>query len=306
VARIGPVARVRARARSELGGEVAARVPRGYQRMGDVLLVHLPTELAPHYERLGSYYAEATGTRTVLRYAGPARGEYREPSADRIFGTDTETELVEHGTVYRFDASRLLFARGNKTERVRLGRQVRPGEQIIDLFAGIGYFAIPLARADPTVRVTAVEANPLSFRYLSENIQRNEVASQVRPVLGDNRAVELATGAADRVLLGYLPSSLPWLGRALELLRPEGGRLHVHLVVGAKDGLLEAESRVRAALASNGVEPFQIASRKVKSYGPGRIHAVVDVRASPGSRGPNGPGLSRPAREGPGAAALGP
>jgi tRNA wybutosine-synthesizing protein 2 len=283
VARIGPVDRVRARVCAELGAEVASRVPRGYQRMGDVLLVHLPAELAPHYDRLGRFYAEATGTQTVLRYAGPARGEYREPSADRIFGTSTETELLEHGTVYRFDASRLLFARGNKTERVRLAREVRPGEQIIDLFAGIGYFAIPLARADPTVRVTAVEANPLSYRYLAENIERNGVASQVRPVLGDNRTVELTTGAADRILLGYLPSSLPWLGRALELLRPEGGWLHVHLVAGAKGGLLEAESRVRAALASKGAVPSEIAVRKVKSYGPGRIHAVVDVRASPGS-----------------------
>ncbi|MHB8352286.1 MAG: class I SAM-dependent methyltransferase [Thermoplasmata archaeon] len=279
--RPGPVDRVRARVAARLGAARAGLLPRGYVRLGRVVQVRLPEALGPWYPFLGTVYAEELGAAAVLVPTGPIEGQWRHPRLQVIHAGPTETEVLEHGVRWRFDARELMFARGNKAERARVRTLVQPGERVYDLFAGIGYFAIPAALADPTVRVEAVEANPVAFRYLVENVRRNGVAGRVRCHLGDNRTVGLAAGAADRILMGYLPSSVPWLGRAIDLLDPAGGWLSVHLIADVDSGPVGAGDEVTRELLRIGAVIVEIHPRWVKSYGPGRIHAVVDVRIGP-------------------------
>jgi tRNA wybutosine-synthesizing protein 2 len=124
----GPVDRVRARLAGRLSGPELATLPDGFQRLGSVLVVKLPEPLRPHFAAIGEAYRSELGVATVLRRRGPVR----------LAGTTTETELRENGVIYRFDAARVMFAAGNRSERVRLVDLVAPGEVIADLFAGIG------------------------------------------------------------------------------------------------------------------------------------------------------------------------
>ncbi len=277
-----PAERVRRRVARAAGPSVACRLPDGYHRLGRVLVLRLDESLRPQFGLIGEAWREELGVGAVLRRAGEAAGELRLPRFERIAGTDAETEVVEYGVRYRLDAERLLFARGNRAERHRAGAVTRPGEVVADLFAGIGYFALPAAVHGRAARVWAVEKNPLAFRYLVENAARNGVADRIRPLRGDNREVELPAAAFDRVFLGYLPSAVPWVGRAVELLRPAGGTVHVHLAVGTREGRPGAEAEVGAALARAGAPAEALTSRTVKAYGPGKEHVVVDARV--GSR----------------------
>ncbi len=278
----GPAERVRRRLANVAGPERATEMPSGYQRLGRVLLLRLPESLRPFYPWIGGAWQEELGVSTVLVRAGPVDGELRRPSVEVVAGTETETEVVEHGVRWRFDAARILFAQGNRTERRRAGELVRPGESVVDLFAGIGYFAIPAARSSPETRVLAVEKNPESFRYLEENLRRNGVADRVDARLGDNREVPVAPGSADRLFLGYLPSAVPWIPRALELARPSGAWLHVHTVADAHTARTSAEQGVVDAIRTRGGELLEpVRSRVVKPYGPGREHVVVDVHVRP-------------------------
>ena len=276
--RPGPGERVRRRLAAVVGPDLARELPTGYQRLGRVLVVRLPEALRPEAARIGAWYLEELGVATVLARRGPVGGEMRLPDLERIAGDGTETEVVEHGIRYRFDAARLLFARGNRTERQRLGALVRPGETVVDLFAGIGYFALPAAVHGRAARVLACEVNPVAFAYLVENVRCNGVEGVVEPIRGDNRTVDLPRGAADRVVLGWLPDAIPWLDRGLALLRRSGGWLHVHRVEGTRSGVAGAEAEVRQALGRLGAPVETIRGREVKAYGPGRLHAVVDVR----------------------------
>lgn len=257
-------------------------MPPGYHRMGRVLLVRLPRELLAYGDTIGSAWKRELGVETVLAQNGPVEGELRRPRVQVLAGTETTTEVVEHGVRYRFDAAEVMFATGNRTERQRIAKEVAPGEVVVDLFAGIGYFILPIAtQARPAV-VWAVEKNPVSYRYLRENLVRNAVAVPVETLLGDNRAVALPRKAADRLILGYLPDSRPWIGRALELARPDGAWLHVHLVHDVRLGPSTAARTVEEAVRSHGGEPVGPGvAREVKPYGPGRSHVVVDVRARP-------------------------
>jgi tRNA wybutosine-synthesizing protein 2 len=257
-------------------------MPSGYQRMGGVLLLRLPDRYRPYFRLLGQAWQEELRVSTVLNQAGPIQGEFREPRVEFLAGSETETEVVEHGVRWRFDAARIMFAAGNRTERRRAGFLVRSGETVVDLFAGIGYFAIPAAARGRASRVVAVEKNPLAHRYLRENVERNGVADRVDCVLGDNRSVALEARGADRVFLGYLPDAVPWMGRALDLLREDGGWVHVHTVVDPRGAEGAATRSVEAAALRAGatiLEPTR--AREVKPYGPGRTHVVVDVRLAP-------------------------
>ena len=272
-----PAERVRERLRAAAGDRLANAMPAGYQRLGRVLVLRLPSEYRPYFPVLGDAWQAALPVRTVLVRTGPIAGELRTPGVERIAGDGTETEVVEHGVRWRFDAAAIMFAAGNRSERRRAGALVRPGETVVDLFAGIGYFAIPAARHGAR-EVLAVEKNPIAVRYLRENAALNGVAATLRPVPGDNRTVPLPAHAADRIFLGYLPSAVPWVARALELVRP-GGWLHVHTLADARSATSLAVREVRAALAAAGTEPAEEPrARAVKPYGPGRTHVVVDVR----------------------------
>jgi tRNA wybutosine-synthesizing protein 2 len=278
--RSSPAERVRARIRAEFGDEVARRLPQGYQRLGSVLVLELDPGVRAAYGRIGAAWTETLGVRTVLARTGTVSGEYRQPSLERIAGGGSETELRENGVRYRLDAARTMFARGNQGERRRFGELVRPGETVVDLFAGIGYFTLPALVHGRAGWVHAVEKNPVAFRYLEENLGINAAAARATAYLGDNREVPIPLGTADRVILGFLPSSLPWIDRALELLRSSGGWLHVHLVAPTRPGIPLAIGSVRDSVARAGAEVLSASGREVKPYGPGRLHAVVDVRVA--------------------------
>jgi tRNA wybutosine-synthesizing protein 2 len=274
-----PAERVRERLRAVAGDAAAEAMPRGYQRLGNVLLLRLPPALLPYGGVLADAWRDELGVETVLTHRGPIDGEFRRPLLERLGGTSTETEVVEHGSRWRLDASKVMFAAGNRTERLRFAHQVQAGERVADLFAGIGYFTVPAARAQPKARFVAVEKNPTAFHYLEENLRLNLVAPRVRAILGDNRVVPLEPASFDRVLLGYLPSSLPWLPRAIELLARPVGILHVHLVVDARDAGRRGEDTVAAELERCGATgASSLRAREVKPYGPGRTHVVVDAR----------------------------
>lgn len=273
-----PAERVRERLRAAAGQRLADAMPRGYQRLGRVLVLRLPPEILRYGDALAAAWQAELGVETVLAHTGPIDGELRQPRLVRLGGGSSETEVVEYGTRWRLDASRLMFAAGNRTERRRFAESVRPGEAVADLFAGIGYFTVPAARARPDARFVALEKNPLAFRYLEENVRLNGVGPRVRCQLGDNRTVPLEPRAFDRVLLGYLPSSLPWLGRAVEILARPRGTVHVHLVVDARGARRRAEESVERELGRLGAATDgPVRARKVKPYGPGRTHVVVDA-----------------------------
>ena len=278
MSRPGPVERVRRRLAGTMTPAQIGRIPDGYQRLGSVLLVKLPESLRPSFGEIASAYREELGVDTVLRRRGPIGGEFRLPDVETLLGGSTETEVRENGIVYRFDAARVMFAAGNRAERERVGRLVRPGEAVADLFAGIGYFTLPAAVHGRAGRVVACEANPVSFSYLQENVRTNRVGDRVTPVLGPNEAADLPLGAFDRVLLGLLPSAVGWTPRAIGLVRPTGGWLHVHVVVGSRDGVGSAEAAVRKVAGDRG---RSVRGREVKPYGPGRVHVVVDVDVGP-------------------------
>lgn len=254
--------------------EVVDRLPRKYEKVGDVLILRLPEELLPLGEEIASAYAQAMGARVVLRESGRINGVHRSPVMEVLYGQGTETVHFENGLYYKLDTARLMFSSGNIDEKLRMASLDCRGETVVDMFAGIGYWTLPFAVHARARKVIACEINPVAFEYLRQNVALNGVEHIVQPVLGDNRDLP-GEGIADRVMMGYVRTTHRFLEKAFSLVRP-GGVIHYQdtfpLAVYPEQALEHLER------ASGGRRIEVLYSREVKSYSPGVSHMVLDVR----------------------------
>ncbi len=194
-----------------------------------------------------------------------------------LYGTDTESVRLENGIRYRFDVTKVMFASGNTDERMRMRRLDCEGETVLDMFAGIGYFTLPLAKFSGARRVFACEKNPESYEYLVRNIRDNGLQGRVIPILGDNRDLP-GKAFADRILMGYVQTTSEFLPAALRMLRP-GGTIHYHDTFYVKERDARIKEIFDEACGRDGYEVLSI--REVKSFAPSVSHYVADVRVRP-------------------------
>lgn len=260
-----------------LPAEIRSLVPDKWEQHEDVLVLRLPDALLPRAHEVGAAFAKALRLKSVLHDPEGVSGEFREMRAQLVYGDDSIATHFENGVRYRFDASRIMFSSGNVAERMRAARLPARGETIVDMFAGIGYFTIPLALYAGAARVHAIEKNPASFKFLVENAKLNGVENVVTPWHGDNREFPLV-GIADRVMMGYVGGTRAFLPKAFALLKPEGGMIHLHDTSHADSWKEELTRAVLDAARACGTIVGVEGARVVKSYSPGVVHAVLDVR----------------------------
>ncbi len=273
-----PLDRIREALTTELAAGLLDLLPRGWSELGDVVVLRLPEELLAHAEAIGAAFGEVLGVRSVISLE-ESRGELREPVTHHLWGdVDTETVHRENGIAYHLDPARVMFSPGNHHERHRLAETITPGEHVVDLFAGIGYFALPLARAG--ARVTACEKNPVAAGFLERSAEANGLADRIEVLVGDCRE-RAPEGSADRVHMGYFPATWRYLDCALRALRADGGMLHYHTEVKEPDAIQKAKEELVANLPSSAPQPRTVGARRVKTTGPGAVHVVLDVEVTP-------------------------
>lgn len=261
------------RERADLPEAVRAVLPRHWEMLGDVLVLRLPLDISAYYQEIARAYAEVLGARTVLRERAHIDGVYRTPDMELLLGDDAETVHLENGILYKLDAARLMYSSGNIDEKMRMAALDCRGETVVDMFAGIGYFTLPLALHARASRVIACEINPLAFRYLRENVALNRLEDVVEPVLGDNRDLP-GERIADRVVMGYVRSTAEHLRDAFRLVR-RNGTIHYQDTFPLEIFPRKAFENLDAAA---GGRPYEVRlSREVKSYSPGVSHMVLDV-----------------------------
>ena len=150
----------------------------------------------------------------------------------------------------------------------------RSGETVVDMFAGIGYFTLPLSKYTNPRRVFACEKNPESYGFLLKNIKLNGLTDVVIPMLGDNRSIP-GKNFADRILMGYVQTTSEFLPKALSMIKP-GGIIHYHDTFPTRE-----EKEYVEKVFSEVCENYDILEiREVKSFAPGVSHYVADIRIS--------------------------
>ena len=253
-------------------------LPDKWEKIGDVLTIKLDRNLEKYQEKVGETYAEILQCKTVLKDVGGISGIFREPKVEIIYGsTNTETLHIENSIKFKLDPQKIMFSSGNMDERLRMAKISNKNETVVDLFAGVGYFTLPMAVFSRPKRIFACEVNPVAYNYLCKNIVLNHVPSIVQPLFGDNRTTA-PKNVADRVIMGYIGDTHRFLPIAIECLKDFIGTIHYHDVFQNETIPNKPMKDAQKIIESYDRKAKLLTYSCIKSYAPGLTHAVLDIR----------------------------
>ncbi|MHA1238440.1 MAG: class I SAM-dependent methyltransferase [Candidatus Odinarchaeia archaeon] len=255
-------------------------LPRGFQRIGDIIILNLNEKLFPYKDLIGREVLNfVPSCRTVCIRKGGIQGKFREPNIEVIAGDEnTETIHREHGCLFKLDVKKVMFAKGNVVERLRLAKLVKENEIVVDMFAGIGYFSIVIGKHSKPEKIYAIELNKVAYNYLVENIKLNRLEKIITPIYGDCMIEAPKLGKiADRVIMGYLPPPLEFIPAALKTIKPSGV-IHYEALLKKGELVEDIFKDIEAIVLKNGRKAELLGWCKVKSYAPYVDHIRIDLR----------------------------
>ncbi|MHA2039242.1 MAG: class I SAM-dependent methyltransferase, partial [Promethearchaeota archaeon] len=189
-------------------------------------------------------------------------------------------EHKEHGIKYRFNVTKIMFSQGNLRERRFLATLVKKGEIVVDMFAGMGYFSLPIAKHSEVVQIYSIELNPTSYKTLLENIKINHLEDKITAINGDckKEVLKLSNSGirADRVIMGVFPAPKDYVKEALSLTQVEGTMFHYEGVVEKETYISLFEEFAEICQEEQYICDLK-SHRFVKSYGPNLFHTVLDI-----------------------------
>lgn len=251
-----------------------------WEKVGNILTIKLPYGFEGYEVIIGKKYAEVLNCKAVLNDLAGIKGELRKPNVKTIYGSkNTETIHKENKIKFKLDPKKIMFSSGNINERIRMSTISNNSETIVDLFAGIGYFSLPIAVFSKPKKIYSIEKNSVSFNYLCKNISLNNVIDIVEPIKGDNRKVA-PENIADRVIMGYIGNTIKFLPIAIQCLKNEIGIIHFHDKYSEKNFLEKATKQINRIAEKNNITLKILNYKRVKSYAPGINHYVFDVGVS--------------------------
>ena len=267
----------------KLPPHLLASLPRAIDFVGDIGIIEIPQMLDAYKSMIGEAILEThKNVRTVLTKAGAVSGTYRLREFSVIAGeSKTETIHKEHGCQFYVDLAKAYFSPRLSYEHSRVASLVKEGETVIDLFAGVGPFAIQIAKAHENVQVYAVDVNPDAVEFLKRNVRLNRVEGKVHPILGDAKQVveERLAEVADRVIMNLPEKAIEFVDVACKALKPEGGMVHFYSFVNASDSLENVKLRFIEAAEKCGRSVENIVfSRVVRATAPCEWQVVLDAK----------------------------
>lgn len=251
------------------------KLPKAYDLIGDIAVIEIPDELYPKRKEIGeALLATFKSIKVVASKKTSVGTEYRTRDVELIAGEKrTETVHRESGCIYRLDVTSAYFSPRLGTERMRIAKQVKEGERVMVMFAGIGPYAILIAKSARPNEVYAVELNPSAVEYMEENIRLNKV--KVTALLGDAGEEVGKHGLFDRIIMPLPKDAGNFLDKALPALK-KGGVVNYYTFKGTSE---DAAQEVKDICSKLGYRVEIIDSVECGTYSPQLSRMCVDFRA---------------------------
>lgn len=250
-----------------------------YEVIGDIALLEDPELDKEKASRIAdALLLTHSNIKTVLKPLTPVIGEFRVREFEVVAGEPrTETIHREYGCRYKVDLARAYFTPRLSTERSRILSQVKKGDTVVDMFAGVGPYSILIAKSKKPSKVLAIDKNPYAVRYLRENIILNS-AKNIEAIEGDAREeAKKFAGTADHVIMNLPHSAFEFLDSAVLLIKP-GGIIHYYGMT-PEDDLFESSIKlIKEAAEKAGRKIEVLEKRVVRSYAPHQYNICIEAR----------------------------
>uniref|UniRef100_A0A4W4HJD8 tRNA (guanine(37)-N1)-methyltransferase n=1 Tax=Electrophorus electricus TaxID=8005 RepID=A0A4W4HJD8_ELEEL len=177
-------------------------VTSGFSRVGHIAHMNLRDHQLPYKSLIGQVIMDKNpGVTCVVNKTNTIDSTYRNFQMEVLAGESNMVAKVrENGVLYEFDFSRVYWNPRLSTEHERVVSLLRCGDIVLDVFAGVGPFAIPAARRGCVV--LANDLNPEAHRWLQHNARLNKVDAAITTFNLDGR--EFLRGPARERLPGLM------------------------------------------------------------------------------------------------------
>ncbi len=250
---------------------------RGYDLYGNMAVVD--GEPAAAKKMAGMLMDANKNIKTVLRKGGAVSGRYRTRKFIHVLGKrNYVADYRENGCEFRFDIRKAFFSTRLAFERKRISDLVKDGENVVVMFAGVGPYAIEIAKRCRKSRVVAIELNAAACKYMRGNIALNKTGNVVCEQGDVSRFSRKYAGFADRIVMPLPKDAFDFLKVAV---RMAGRRCTIHLYLFCpNDKVDETIKMTKDFLARNGARTVGISHRIVRPYSSRETEIVLDIRVS--------------------------
>jgi tRNA (guanine37-N1)-methyltransferase len=267
-----------------LPDELQSKLPHSMDIIGEIAIVELDEVLVPYEAQIGEAIMTVNSrVSTVYAKEGGVEGVCRLRSLRLIAGEDqSRTIHTEYGVKLVVDVTQTYFSPRLGTEHDRVTSLVESGEVIVDMFSGIGPFAL-LAAKRQKLQVFAIDINAQAIQCLEKSLELNRLSGEVFPIVGEARAIinDRLAGQADRIIMNLPNNAFEFLDAAVRALKPEGGYIHFYSVTTAVRSLQALETEVVEQLRELGWSAEVINSRIVRPAAPHEDQVVLDLQLTP-------------------------
>ncbi|MFX0174166.1 MAG: class I SAM-dependent methyltransferase family protein [Candidatus Hodarchaeota archaeon] len=133
----------------------------------------------------------------------------------------SQTWHREYGVLIFVDIKRAYFNPRLAEEHHRVAMSVESNERILDLFTGVGSFALHCTKVTDC-KVVAIDINPYAIFALQKSVKRNKLHGAIYPVIGDSRHILQKHHYFDRVIINLPYISGNFLSYASKLIKKKG------------------------------------------------------------------------------------
>jgi len=262
-------------------------IPKSYDIIGSrekaVAIVEIPDEFKDKDKEIAEgILKKHKNVKSVLKKVSERKGTFRTREYEFLLGDkNTEVIHIEHGCRLKLDPQKVYFSSREGTERLRIANEVKPKETIMLMFAGIGSFAIMIAKKQPKVKkIISIEINPFAFEYMKENIRLNRLGEKIIPALGDvKEKCKDWYGKCDRVIMPLPQDAWNFFNIAYQCLKKKGGFIHLYTIEKEKNIDKKMKTKIDTLHREiNRKIKFKI--RKVLPYSPRTNKYCIDLELS--------------------------
>jgi tRNA (guanine37-N1)-methyltransferase len=263
----------------KLTSKELALLPRAYDLIGDIAILEIPDELTEHSKLIGEAFHDIhRNFRTVLAKRGAVSGTARIREYNLLSGENrTKTIHTEYGCRLAVDIERAYFSPRLLEEHNRIAHLVENDEHVVDMFCGVGPFAIHIAR-QKRAQVTAIDINPSAIELLRESITLNKLLGTIVPIVAEaHEFVKNNELKADRVIMNHPSGASNFVSDACSILK-SGGTMHYYDFIGGEkpeDSLTEKASRL--VEQTGRVVKCISTIRRVRDSAPYEYQMVADI-----------------------------
>jgi tRNA (guanine37-N1)-methyltransferase len=270
----------------QLPPSIVSSVSKSFDIIGDIAIIELSPPTQPYEKIIAQSLVKVhKNIRTVYAKAGPINDNLRLRPVHHVLGPNrTKTIHRELGCRFKIDISKAFFSPRLSEEHRRVSEQVRPGECVVDMFAGVGPFSVLIAKRVRDVEIHAIDANREAANLIRENARINKVEDRIEVWADDARAVIRSnlSKRATRVIMNHPSQARGFIDCALDALGPRGGTVHYYTFSDGVDSQTKAGNEFTEPLSNSGWKTENpVETRKVRGVAPMKWQVAVDAKLVP-------------------------